>query len=231
MTRLLGIDFGTTNSVVAIVQPDGSIATRTHAFGQAQFDTFRTVLCFWSEEARGRSLLHHAAGPAAVQAYLDDPLDSRLIMSMKSYLAQRSFVQTSIFGRMHGLEQMVALFLGGLLGDTHAGARVVAGRPVRFAGEFADDAFGETRLRASFARAGHEDIGVALEPEAAGFRFARGLDAAATVLVGDFGGRHQRLLGDALRTRPLQGRPGSRHWAMPASALPATASMPASSTR
>ncbi len=188
MTRLLGIDFGTTNSVVAILQPDGGIATRTHAFGRAQLDTFRTVLCFWSEEARGRSLLRHAAGPAAVQAYLDDPLDSRLIMSMKTYLAQRSFVQTNIFGRMHGLEQMVALFLDGLLGDRVAGAQVVAGRPVRFAGEFADDAFGETRLRASFARAGYDSIGVALEPEAAGFRFARRLDAAATVLVGDFGG-------------------------------------------
>nr|WP_321984325.1 Hsp70 family protein [uncultured Lichenicoccus sp.] len=192
MEQLLGVDFGTTNSVVAILQPDGSIATRMHAFGQKQLDTFRTVLCFWAEEARGRSLLHHAAGPAAVQAYLDDPLDSRLIMSMKTYLAQRSFVQTSIFGRMHGLEQMVALFLDGLLGglpgESHEGARVVAGRPVRFAGEFTDDEFGETRLRASFARAGYQDIGVALEPEAAGFRFARGLDMAATVLVGDFGG-------------------------------------------
>ncbi|WP_428376511.1 Hsp70 family protein [Lichenicoccus sp.] len=188
MTAPIGIDFGTTNSVVAMLQPDGSVTTQTYAFGHARLDTFRTVLCFWNEEARGRSVLHHAAGPAAVQAYLDDPLDSRLIMSMKTYLAQRSFVQTSIFGRMHGLEQMVALFLKGLLNDGHAGAQVVAGRPVRFAGEFADDGFGEMRLRASFARAGFEGIGVALEPEAAGFRFARGLDAAATVLVGDFGG-------------------------------------------
>ena len=193
MTRLLGIDFGTTNSVVAIVQPDGSIATRTYAFGATELDTFRTVLCFWSEETRGRSLLHHAAGPAAVAAYLDDPLDSRLIMSMKTYLAQRSFEQTSIFGRRHGLEQMVALFLDRLLGNglpgrENAGAHVTAGRPVRFAGEFADDDFGEMRLRGSFARAGFENIGVALEPEAAGYRFARRLDAAATVLVGDFGG-------------------------------------------
>ncbi len=188
MRPLLGIDFGTTNSVVAELAADGSIVTRMHAFGQAQLHAFRTVLCFWSEDARGRSLLHHAAGPAAVQAYLDDPLDSRLIMSMKSYLAQKSFVQTNIFGRMHGLEQMVALFLRDLLGEATTDAMLVAGRPVQFAGEFADDAFGETRLRASFAQAGHRGIEVALEPEAAGFRFAQGLDAAATVLIGDFGG-------------------------------------------
>ncbi len=64
----------------------------------------------------------------------------------------------------------------------------MAGRPVRFAGESADDAFGETRLRAAFTEAGFPEIDVALEPEAAGYRFARSLDGAATVLVGDFGG-------------------------------------------
>ena len=196
MTGLIGIDFGTTNSVVASLQPDGSLRTQLYAVGQAELDVFRTVLCFWDEQARGRSTLRHAAGPFAVQAYLDDPLDSRLIMSMKTYLAQRSFTRTSIFGRNFTLEAMVSLFLGGLLGDGHAGSQVaagravqvVAGRPVRFAGELADDAFGEARLRACFAEAGFGAIEVALEPEAAGYRFARTLEQPATVLVGDFGG-------------------------------------------
>jgi hypothetical chaperone protein len=185
--RLIGVDFGTTNSVVAILQPDGSTTTRRYAVGAAELDVFSTVLCFWNEEKRGRIIQHHAAGPFAVQAYLDDPLESRLIMSMKTYLAQRSFSQTNILGRLFTLEQMVSLFLGKLLGEGETG-RIVAGRPVRFAGEFADDAYGEERLRASFAAAGHGAIDVALEPEAAGYRFARTLDAPATVLVGDFGG-------------------------------------------
>jgi hypothetical chaperone protein len=186
--RLIGIDFGTTNSVVASLQPDGSVRTASYAVGQAELDVFRTVLCFWNESARGGSTLRHAAGPFAVQAYLDDPLDSRLIMSMKTYLAQHSFVRTNIFGRVFTLEQMVSLFLTGLLAGDHADAHVIAGRPVRFAGERADDAFGEARLRASFAQAGFGSIDVALEPEAAGYRFARTLDRAATVLVGDLGG-------------------------------------------
>lgn len=188
MTSQIGIDFGTTNSVVAILQPDGSVRTQHFAAGQADLDVFRTLLCFWSEEGHGRTTLQHAAGPFAVEAYLDDPLDSRLIMSMKTYLAQHSFTQTRIFGRPFTLEQLIALFLGKLLGSEHAGARIVVGRPVRFAGELADDAFGETRLRAAFAEAGFPDIDVALEPEAAGYRMARTLDAPATVLVGDFGG-------------------------------------------
>ncbi len=186
--RLIGVDFGTTNSVVAILQPDGSVTTRQHAVGTAMLDVFRTVLCFWNEEARGRIIQHHAAGPFAVQAYLDDPLDSRLIMSMKTYLAQRSFTQTNILGRLFTLEQMVALFLGRLMDGIEAGTPIVAGRPVRFAGEFADDAHGEARLRQSFAHAGFGAVEVALEPEAAGYRFARTLDGPATVLVGDFGG-------------------------------------------
>ncbi|HVY13804.1 MAG TPA: Hsp70 family protein [Rhodopila sp.] len=188
MDRLIGIDFGTTNSVVAILQPDGSVQTARFAVGQAELDVFRTLLCFWTEEGRGRIHQHHAAGPYAIEAYLEDPLDSRLIMSMKTYLAQRSFTQTNIFGRLFTLEQLVALFLGALLRQDHNGVRVVAGRPVRFAGDLADDAFGETRLRAAFAEAGFPAIDVALEPEAAGYRFARTLDMAATVLVGDFGG-------------------------------------------
>jgi hypothetical chaperone protein len=182
MPGLIGVDFGTTNSVVAILQPDGNVRTTRYAVGQADVDVFRTVLCFWSEESRGRPSLHHAAGPLAVQAYLDEPLDSRLIMSMKTYLAQRSFTQTRIFGRPFTLEQLVALFLRALLGPDHAGTQIVAGRPVRFGGEFADDAFGEARLRAAFAQAGFPDIEIALEPEAAGYRVARTLDTPVIVL-------------------------------------------------
>ncbi len=63
---------------------------------------------------------------------------------------------------------MAALFLGDMLGEGYADAHIIAGRPVRFAGEFADDTFGEARLRASFAEAGFKAVDVALEPEAAG---------------------------------------------------------------
>jgi hypothetical chaperone protein len=188
---IAGIDFGTTNSVICRLGDDGEVHTVRFEVGGEVFDVFRSVLNFW-EEARGRSTtLLHAAGPAAIQAYLEDPLGSRLIMSMKTYLAQRSFVQTRIFGRTFRLEEMVGLFLSGMLGAAGsglAGRRAVVGRPVRFAGESADDALGEQRLRASFASAGFADVFVALEPEGAGHRFIRTLHAAANVLVGDFGG-------------------------------------------
>lgn len=188
MPRLIGLDFGTTNSVVAIPDADGRIIA-------ARFDTaetFRTVLCFWTEaQGSGASRLHHAAGPEAVRTYLEDATDSRLVMSMKSFLAQRSFTETRVFGRPMTLERLVALFLHDLLAAAGLDPRevaVVAGRPVRFVGETAEDALGERRLRAALAEVGVAHVELALEPEAAGHRFARTLEGPARVLVGDFGG-------------------------------------------
>ena len=192
MATVLGIDFGTTNSVVAALDT-ATFQSRTVRFsaGDAMHDVFRTVLCFWQDVARGRAHLRHAAGPAAVAAYLDDPLESRLVMSTKTYLASGNFTSTNLLGRLWTLEQLIGLFLRDLLaaGSLDAeGLHVVAGRPVRFAGENADDALGERRLRAAFAEAGIGTLDVALEPEGAGYRFTRSLVSPSTVLIGDFGG-------------------------------------------
>jgi hypothetical chaperone protein len=188
MIKSIGIDFGTTNSVVALLHADNTVTTARHVAGDTLVDVFRSILCFWPEEGRGRLNLRHAAGPEAITAYLDDPLDSRLIMSMKTFLAQKSFSETRIFGRPFTLEKLIGRFLAALLAQVEAPPRIVVGRPVRFAGEFADDELGETRLRGAYAEAGLPQVTVALEPEAAGAQFAHRLTAQAIVLIGDFGG-------------------------------------------
>ncbi len=191
MKPIVGIDFGTTNSVVALMGTDGVVTTARFPAGVEALDVFRSVLCFWNDDARSGGRLRHAAGPAGIEAYVDDPLDTRLIMSMKTYLAQRSFTETRIYGRPFTLPQLIGTFLRTLAeqaGLDLTGARIVAGRPVRFAGELADDALGEQRLREGYAAAGMAEVDTALEPEAAGYRFARTLTAPATVLIGDFGG-------------------------------------------
>jgi hypothetical chaperone protein len=192
VTLVLGIDFGTTNSVVAALDTEtGRVRSRSFIVGGDHHDVFRSVLCFWPEPAAGKSLVRHASGPGAIAAYLEDPLESRLVMSPKTHLASRSFTATTLLGRSWTLEQLIGLFLRDLFGAAGldgTGARIVAGRPVRFAGDNADDSLGETRLREAFAKAGFADIEVALEPEAAGYRFTRSLRQAATVLIGDFGG-------------------------------------------
>ncbi len=121
-------------------------------------------------------------------------------MSMKTYLAQKSFTETRIFGHRFTLERLIAWFLRVLLRDLPAPPRVIVGRPVRFAGEFVDDALGAERLRGAYADAGWADVTLALEPEAAGTRFARTLTAQATVLDRRLRWRHQRLFRHALRS-------------------------------
>ncbi len=185
---VIGVDFGTTNTVISRLAPDGTAQTVRHRFGTAELDVVRSLLCFWNEGDGRRLQLRDAVGPAAIEAYLDDPIDSRLMMSLKSYLAQRSFTETRVFGRTFTLEDLIALFLRPVVPAAEAGAILVAGRPVRFAGDGADDALGEQRLRTAYGRIGWPGVQTALEPEAAGYRFARGLTAPATVLIGDFGG-------------------------------------------
>ena len=158
------------------------------AFGTAELDVIRSVLCFWNDGARDRVVLRSAVGPAAIEAYLDDPLDSRLMMSLKSYLAQRSFTETRVFGRPFTLEALIGLFLRRDFAARPAVAVLVAGRPVRFAGEPPDDALGRAAAAWVLCGGGLGMVQTALEPEAAGYRFARGLTAPATVLIGDFGG-------------------------------------------
>lgn len=204
----VGIDFGTTNSVVVVATPDGGTHTTRFAFpGHPDSETCRTLLCLWQEEERGRLAVHQAIGAAAIDAYLDDPAESRLIMSMKSYLAQTSFRETRLLGRRLTLENLVGFFVAELMraiGIDPAGVDATVGRPVRFAGDTPDDAFGEQRLRDGFAEAGFRSIAVALEPEAAGWRFARRLDAPTTILVGDFGGGTSDF--SVLRFDPAIGR-------------------------
>ncbi len=201
---VIGVDFGTTNSVVTRLNADGSVETVRHAFGLAEIDVIRSVLCFWNDGARNQIVMRHAVGPGAIEAYLDDPLESRLMMSLKSYLAQRSFTETRVFGKPFTLEGLIGLFLREIL-PTPEDAVLVAGRPVKFAGDAPDDDLGEARLRGSYATAGWPSIQTALEPEAAGYRFARGLTAPATVLIGDFGGGTSDF--SVMRFEPGSNRP------------------------
>src|ERR1700745_936003 len=60
---VIGVDFGTTNSVVTRLAPDGSVETVRHAFGVAEMDVIRSVLCFWNEGAKARVGLRQHLGP------------------------------------------------------------------------------------------------------------------------------------------------------------------------
>lgn len=186
----LGLDFGTTNSVLALGAPGGTPELICFAAPQETSAVFRSALCFWhADDGRG---LASEAGPWAIAEYLDYPQDSRFIQSFKSVAASASFEHASVFDKRFRFEDLGRLFLDRLV--AHAGgrldsrpSRIVVGRPVEYAGGRPDAALARTRYDAMFAGFGAE-IHYVYEPLGAAFSYATRLNEAATILVADFGG-------------------------------------------
>lgn len=189
----IGIDFGTTNSVVAVANANGHVECMSWPTALGATGTFRSALMFWRE---GRELAH-AAGPRAIARAVAADHEQRFVQSLKSHLASRLFTETRLFGTLLTIEELVAIFLRHLLRDLLDGglspARLctvpaAGGRPVVFAGEKSDEKLAIDRLGSAYAAAGLPQISFAYEPLGAAYWYARALARDETVLVADFGG-------------------------------------------
>ena len=187
----LGLDFGTTNTVVALADGGGESRLVEFAGEGATGAVFRSALCFWEDE-RGLNGIAHEAGPWAIAEYLQSPLDSRFIQSFKSVAASPSFERALIFNKPFRFEDLGGLFLRRLV--AHAGGaldgrprRVIVGRPVEYAGARADPVLARQRYDMML-----EGFGIELhyvhEPLGAAHSYASRLTEPATILVADFGG-------------------------------------------
>jgi hypothetical chaperone protein len=191
-----GIDFGTTNSSVALVTGKSKVELASFAFAGSETLSSRSVLYFEQlTSAGGMKRTHGLSGPAAIERYLDSDEKGRLIQSLKSHLASRLLSGTEVFGRRHGLEELISRMLGDL--RKHAEKqferpirRAMVGRPVRFVGAESteDDDFAVSRLRTAFQMAGFEHVDFELEPVAAACSYESTLDHDELILIGDFGG-------------------------------------------
>ena len=193
----IGIDFGTTNSSVAIAHPTGRVDLLAFPTPTGTTESFRSVLYLEQHRQATRATLKSFTGPAAIEHYLAAETKGRLIQSLKSYLPSRSLTGTEVFGRRYTLEDLVSRILTDLrlAAEAHLGQPIrhaTVGRPVRFVGADIpeDDLFAESRLRAAFLQAGFESVVFELEPIAAARAYAATLPASQeeTVLIGDFGG-------------------------------------------
>src|SRR5262245_2210524 len=99
----VGIDFGTTNSTVAIAGPEKVELVALPTAGTTS-PTGRSVLYF---EPDGQL----SAGAPAIARYQATEGEGRLVQSIKSHLASAAFSRTQIFGRRWRLEDMIAAFL------------------------------------------------------------------------------------------------------------------------
>ena len=191
----IGIDFGTTNSSVALVTPGSEVQLARFSFLGAQIPSFRSVLYIEQvKTATGAKRSHSVTGPTAIEHYLQADEKGRLIQSLKSHLPSRS-TSTEVFGRRIRVEELISRILSDL--RRHAEHQfgfpirnVTVGRPVNFVGAESeeDNAFAVERLREAFALAGFEKVRFELEPIAAAYAYEASLDRDELILIGDFGG-------------------------------------------
>jgi hypothetical chaperone protein len=194
--RGIGIDFGTTNSVIAVADEDGTVHSLSWPTASGPTQTYRTALTFRMSSVEGVRTAGIAAGPEAIAWALDPADNQRFVQSIKTHLGSHAFRETRIFGQRYTLEQLIALFLrklvaegqlpDGLLFDNNL--PIAAGRPVVFAGDRPDEKLAVTRLTHAYAQAGLSEPELVFEPLGAAYWYARNLAKAQTVLVADFGG-------------------------------------------
>lgn len=189
--QFVGIDFGTTNSAVGLARGSAAPRLATLATPTAErVPTWRTLLYFDPYAERTEDSV--SAGALAIERYMQNDGEGRLIQSIKSYLASGLFTRTHINGRTWSLEELVAGFLVRVRRavETDLGRRAVVGRPVRYWGaETAeDDQRAVARMRAALALAGFDEVLFEYEPVAAAARYAATLDHEELVLIADFGG-------------------------------------------
>jgi hypothetical chaperone protein len=193
---VVGIDFGTTNSSVALVRQDQVVEVR-FKFENETSRASRSLL--YLERDRSSSPATRSwTGSEAVEHYLranEEEVQKRLIQSLKSHLAARNLTGTEIFGRQYRFEELVARILRDLRRTaSHAFGfevtKAVVGRPVMFvgAGNESDNTYAEQRLRSALMDAGFEEVSFAMEPVAAAHAYQAANAAEGISLIGDFGG-------------------------------------------
>ncbi|MDQ1185534.1 Hsp70 family protein [Agrobacterium larrymoorei] len=193
MTRTLGLDFGTTNTVMALSETGSSSHSMRFTSSAGTTDSMRTALSFMKDKGLGAAALHVEAGQAAIQQFIENAGECRFLQSIKTFAASSLFQGTLIYAKRQSFEDLMEVFLRKL--KTYAGdewkddvSTVIAGRPVRFAGSNPDEALALARYNEALTRSGFPEIHYVYEPVAAAYYFAQSLKTDANVLVADFGG-------------------------------------------
>lgn len=188
MSIAFGLDFGTTNSVLAVSQNDSVEIADIDPSGASK-KTLKSVLFF--DEESGVSV-----GQEAIDQYMSyGGTYGRFMQSIKAFLPNKSFTETYVFGKRYEIEDLIALIIKAIKrrGELYVGHvvdTVVMGRPVVFSENKEEDLLAEERLRTAALRSGFTNVHFMYEPIAATLAYESQLAEGEEklVLMGDFGG-------------------------------------------
>ena len=181
---LYGIDFGTTNSALAIYNEETKQIVDTIIIP--------SLIYFPSTYKAGQE--SYVIGELAVEAYLSDYMQGRFIKSIKQILSRSSFIETRIQNKRYNASDLVALILKELKrrADEIIGGdctKAVIGRPVFFDDDdTAKDNLAQKRLNKAAELAGFTEIRFQFEPIGAAFAYEKTMQQKENVLVADLGG-------------------------------------------
>jgi hypothetical chaperone protein len=182
---LYGIDFGTTNSALAIYDEDSNEIHSTIIIP--------SLIYFYHQLNTGDDK-NYVVGEDAISAYLKDGMKGRFIKSIKQILSRSSFTETRIHNKKYNASDLVAIILKELKGraDQLTGQdckKAVIGRPVFFDDDNVQkDSLAQSRLNKAAELAGFNEVRFQFEPIGAAFAYEKTLLKKENVLVADLGG-------------------------------------------
>lgn len=184
MTLACGIDFGTSNSAVAVCAAGGARLLTI----QDGVSSVPTALFFSFEDGTT------SYGREAMRRYLDRE-EGRLLRAIKSLLGTSLYEEaTQVKFRRYAFADIVADFLRFLRWSAGAGLghdpdRVVIGRPAFFVDDDAEsDRTAERQLAAAARAAGFTTVEFQFEPIAAALHYEQSVTTEEIALVADIGG-------------------------------------------
>lgn len=186
MPTAYAIDFGTTNSLLAAANSDGTISPIPMDPDASDPTVMRTILYSPAKD-------QWFYGGGAINTYGEMMAEGRLFRSIKKYLPDPSFLGTTIHGKRYTLHDLISVFLSEMRqrANKHFNEdvdKVVLGRPAAFSLDPEKDQVAESRLKAAALQAGFKHIEFCPEPIAAAYEFRHTLTKPQTVLIADFGG-------------------------------------------
>ncbi len=187
MKTIFGIDFGTTNSVLAI-NKNGNCGVADIDGYASNKKTLRSVI-YANEDHR------FFMGQEGINEYVKDGAIGKFMQSIKSFLPSEAFARIFVNEESYEIEDLIAMIIkkikdqGERLVEENV-EDVVIGRPSVFSDDPRRDKMAEERLVLSFMKAGFKNVYVQYEPIAAALGYEASLKDGEEkiMLVGDFGG-------------------------------------------